>query len=379
MKSVLSTAQYRAKQLQFARLWSELENGWGFVDSHIHADRAHTFLDAYFQAEGGLNVYVDAKLYIKQDAIGVLHRGVAYETEEVRRRMVSIIELKIAAGEIMTNFIVDCSPDLDGRIFHLALELRKKYEKKIIINVGAYPIFGIKTWGSDRQLHLEELAPKAQFIVGLPERDARGDHPIGFEGHLGLLYELALKYKIPLDVHVDQTNTPEERGTQKLIEVVRALSMRVPPEERPEVWGVHALFGGKEDAEVFDIVMNLKANNIGIKCCAHAAVSMRQMRNHEGPTRSSIAPVRECMVAEVPVRLGTDNSNDLLMPLPKIPLLLREMDTLASALRYYDTNVLWKLARCEKLNATDRASVAQNLARDYEAFGRPNPWARLTE
>ncbi len=378
MKQALSKSIAVSQLISFLSQFSAFMGGEGFCDTHIHADRVGTYEDHYFKDGGGLNVYVDAKLWVKQDALGVLHRGDAYSEKELRARMSAIIEMKIAAKETRAGFIVDCSPDLDGRAFRVACELRKKYAKKITINVAIYPIFGIKTLNSDRWQHLKELAPHAQFIVGLPERDARGDHPVGFEGHIALLYELALKYQIPLDVHVDQTNTPEERGTQRLIEAIRTLSSSVEPTKRPEVWAVHALFGGKEDEEVVSIINDLQNLNIGVKCCPHAAVGMRQMRNHLGPTRSSIAPVRECLVVGVPVQLGTDNTRDLLMPIPELPVLIREMDTLASALRYYDKNVLWKLARCEPLNATDRASVAQNLARDYEAFGMPNPWARWT-
>jgi hypothetical protein len=138
------------------------------------------------------------------------------------------------------------------------------------------------------------------------------------------------------------------------------------------------LIGGKEDEEIVEIVSHLKELKMEVKCCPHAAASMRQMRNYRDPLHPPIAPVRECIVAEVPVGLGTDNTNDLLMPLPKLPLLIREMETLASLIRYYDTNVLWKLARRQPLDDTDRASVAQNLARDYDAFGLPNPWARFT-
>ncbi len=235
--------------LEPAERLSRFTNARGFVDFHIHADRVGTYADHYFAAEGGLKGYANATLTQKQDAVGILHRGPAFKEEELRRRMTSIVELKIAAREPRTNFIVDCSPDIDGRAFRIALELRHKYESKIVIDVGAYPIFGIKDWGSDRWLHIKELAPKAQFIVGLPERDGRGDHPVGFEGHLGLLYELALEHSLPFHVHADQTNTPKEDGTWRLINCVRALSARIQPEKRPKVYVVHLLIDGKEDEE----------------------------------------------------------------------------------------------------------------------------------
>jgi hypothetical protein len=364
--------------LEFAKRWSQVMHADGFMDRHIHADRVGTFTEDSFEQGGGLNTYIDAPLWVKQNAIGVLHRGPAYGDEELMRRLDFIVQLKMAAHERGGNFIVDCSDDIDGRAFSAALRLREKYKNKFVVNVGAYAIFGIKTWTEPRWLHLKELIPKAQFIVALPERDDRGDHLVSFEGHLALLYEEALKYHLPLHVHADQTNMSAERGTQRTINVVRALSARVSPEERPVVSIVHMLIDGKEDDERVEIISHLKELRMRVDCCPHAAASMRQMRNHRDPLHPPVAPVRECMVADVPVGVGTDNTNDLLMPLPKFPLLIREMETLASLIRYYDTSVLWKLARGQPLDDTDRASVAQNLARDYDAFGLPNPWARFT-
>ncbi|MGC9602668.1 MAG: hypothetical protein ABSE76_02930 [Minisyncoccia bacterium] len=364
--------------LEFARRWSQVMHADGVVDNHLHPDRGLTFVEGNFEQGGGLNIYIDAPLWVKQNAIGVLHRGPAYLSDELTKRMEFVTQLKIAAREKGAYFVVDCSDDIDGRAFYAALKLREKYKSRITINVGAYAIFGIKTWQEPRWLHLQELAPKAQFIVALPERDERGDHLVGFEGHAALLYELAIKHHLPLHVHVDQTNTSKECGTERLINVVRALSMRVPPEERPTVSAVHMLIDGKEDAERVEIVSHLKELKMEVVCCPHAAASMRQMRNHRDPLHPPVAPVRECMVAGVPVGIGTDNTNDLLMPLPKLPLLVRELEMLASLIRFYDTNVLWKLARRQPLDDSDRASVAQNLARDYDAFGLPNPWARFT-
>ena len=152
----------------------------------------------------------------------------------------------------------------------------------------------------------------------------------------------------------------------------------IPPEERPRVWAVHMLICGKEDQEIYDILRQVKELNIGLVCCPHAAGSMRQMRNIQAPLHSSIAPVRECLAMGIPVRFGTDNTDDHLMPLPKLPLLVREVDTLTTLLRYYELDVLYKLARGEELNSTDLASVAASLADDYKAYGLPNPWAQFS-
>ncbi len=363
---------------------SAYNNAQGFEDWHFHADRFNVGdrSKRYFDSEGGHKGDANATLVAKQDHIGVLHRGPAFTSEALFQRLCTVAEWKIAAREKRANFIVDCTPDIDGRAFNAALRVRDKYREQIDIHVGLYPLFGIKEWNSDRWDHLTELAPRAQFIIGLPERDARGDHPIGYEGHLGLLYDLAVEHQLPLQVHVDQTNTPGEGGTKRLIQSVRILSARVAPDRRPVVSAVHVLIDCEEDEERVKILSDMKSLNMEIISCPHAAASMRQMRNHRAPTHSSIAPIREALLLKIPVRIGIDNRGDNLMPLPTIPLLLSELDTLGSLIRFYDEkmspedNILWKMCRGEQLTSEDHGRIAKSLVADYDTFNLPNPWKR---
>ncbi|MEK7109143.1 MAG: hypothetical protein AAB919_01785 [Patescibacteria group bacterium] len=350
----------------------------GFQDWHCHGDRAFTFDAKNFAHQGPLEGFIDAPLPVKQITVGVLHRGRAYEDESLTHRLTHLFESKRAAGETRINLITDCSPDIEGRAFDIALKLREKYKKKKYdIHVGAYPIFGIKTRGSDRQKHLEKLAKRAQFLVGLPERDYRPWNPqrIGFDGHLATLLEIGIDNQIPVQVHVDQTNDPSENGTERLIEAVRYLiTSRLPESKRPKVYAVHMISpSGYDESRYERLVRGLRENDIGVICCPRAAASMRQPRQVVGPTRSSIARVRYLLLSGIAVYFGTDNINDLFMPLPLSPLLSRELDSVADAERYYNISVLSKIARGEKLNATDLDSVERNLRGDYEAFGWPFP------
>ena len=193
-----------------------------------------------------------------------------------------------------------------------------------------------------------------------------------YEDHLAILIDLAIEHQIPLQVHVDQTNTPEEDGTERLIEAVRwKITASLPEKRRPRVWAVHAIFSGHSEERRTRIIHGLAENNIGVICCPHAAISMRQRRDKTAPIHNCIAPVRELLSGGVEVRLGTDNIRDLFMPLPASPLLMREIDVLASSIRYYNESVLGKIARGERLNETDLDSINKSLDGDYEAFGWP--------
>lgn len=368
----------------------------GHCDEHCHLDRTNTGEDINFSHKNvGADFYREAPLSVKQDAMGDLHEGLAYKTEKILyERMKKVVVAKTAGRETRLNAIVDCSPDIDGRAFRAALRLRKEFADRIEINVGAYPIFGFKTFGSDRQRHLEELAAEAQFLVGLPERDARNDadNNVGFDGHLAILFDLSLKIgrdkkkkPLPIHVHVDQTGRSDEHGTEDLVEAVRwNFTSRLPVEDRPKVSAVHVISPRLYQRDrLWNLVGGLKRNNMDVICCPRAALSMRPIFSHDGPMRNIIAPVKELLVAGVNVSFGTDNINDPFMPLPKSPLLAREIGeeygVIFDAIRFYDAAVIDKLARGKRLNQVDRLRVEESLKGDYTAAGwyGERPWRKI--
>ncbi len=356
----------------------------GWQDWHCHGDRAFTYYDEYFAHEGRLSDYIEATLDVKQTAMGVLHRGPAYEEKSLDARMRRLIEVKIAGGETVLYLITDCSPDIEGRAFNVALRLRKEYADRIDIKVGAYAIFGFDYYGSEYHKHLAKLASKAQFLVGLPERDDKPSHTITFEGHLAILIDLAAKYKIPLQVHVDQSGKADENGRARLIHMVRDRLVLVPKENRPKIWAVHVLSPSmKEEEDFWPIAAGLKKYDIGVIVAPHATLGNRQIRSEKGPMRNSIARVKEFILCDIDVRFGTDNTNDLFMPTPKSPLLAREFGedfgVVQDLLRFYDQTVFEKIARGEPFNKTDLARVERSLKDDYAANGwyGQRPWRYL--
>lgn len=341
-------------------------------DAHCHLDRANTHHDRYFEHEGGLQLFENAPLWVKQDTVGTIHRGLAFTDESLYERMSRVVWQKVRAGEKQLWAITDCSPDISNRSFDMAHRLKSEFSGKIDIRVGAYPIFGFKTLDSDRRALIEDLAPTADFLVGLPERDARPDHAeVGFDRHMTILIELAIKHQIPLQMHLDQTGLPTENGTERFIEAVRWLvTSRLPASKRPAMWAVHVLSPSSYEEERFiRLAKGLKEHDIGVIVCPHAALSMRAMRNVMAPIHNLIARVMELALVGVRVRIGTDNIRDLFMPRPASPLLVRELDVLASGVRFYGEEVIYKLVRGEPMNTSDLVAIAKALDDNYAAYG----------
>jgi hypothetical protein len=345
-----------------------------WIDGHCHLDRAWTAEDKYWEhARLSVRDLRIGSLKLKQSAMGKLHMGLAYESAELLERMRAVLEAKLAAGEREVWACIDTSPDIGMRAIEAALTLKSEFASRIELKIGAYPIFGFKTPNSDRYQLIRQAAPLVDFLVGLPERDAREGHEqIGFNGHIKLLLAIAHEFHLPVHFHLDQANVPTECGTKTLIQAVRWLgSPEVPWMAGPTVWGVHLVSTSAlpEDEFKGEIVWGLREYNIGVIVCPHAAISMRQIRPVLSPTRNSIVRVRELAVGEVTLGFGTDNIGDIFVGLRR-PDLGRELELIGSAVRF-DDDVIWgKIASGTPLDDVDIDQLQRSLDEDQIIFNQ---------
>lgn len=351
----------------------DLPDTTGYIDSHCHLDRALTYADRYFRSEGGLQGVVGIDLKQKQSAVGKLHRGLAFKHDSLYKRMKFVIEAKHAAGERVLHAIVDCTTDIDDRAFKIALELREEFKDKIDVRVGNYALFGFVERNSDRHKLFRRLAPLAQFLVLLPERDADPTHSIGFNGHLRIGLETAMEFNKPVHAHVDQINVPWEDGTERLVEATRWLvhNSGVPENARPTVSAVHVISPARySNGRKKRLIYGLKECGIEVIVCPDAALSMRQLSTYHAPIGNSIADVMLFVANEIPVRIGTDNIMDLFMPRPHRLLVKDQLDSLATDVREYGENILQKIARWEPMLDLDIQTARNHILSDKAACER---------
>jgi cytosine/adenosine deaminase-related metal-dependent hydrolase len=343
----------------------------GMIDKHIHLCRARTAEDRYWEhTKHSVREVMEWTLDLKRRAIGKVHLGDAYKDEELYERMKGVLTDKIAAGETEVWAVTDTTPDIGLVAFDTALKLRRELSGQVNLKVGAYPPFGIKRLGSDRHELMREAARRAHFIVVLPESDTGEDHPIGFDGHLKCMFEIAHENHLPIQCHLGQANDPRQHDTEAFVEAVRWLgSPQVEGATGPTVWAVHIISPSAYDDERFNrLVGNLVKYNIGVIVCPYAALSMRQLRPIATPTHNSIARVRELLVAGVPLALGVDNAGDIFVPLPRRVDLGRELEVAPNAVRFYDEEIWDKIARGEPLNDVDIELARRSLAEDDHVF-----------
>ncbi len=336
----------------------------GWCNAHTHLDRANTFAPEFLQhanidpmGAAGLS------LRVKQILVGELHKGPAYQPDNLYARMRAELERMEALGVREVISFIDATPDIGLVAIHQAARLRDEFRGRLTFKIAVSPIFGFKNPASnpDRWETYRQAAEIADILGGLPVKD-RADGRVGFDGHVRMVLELAHRLRKPVHFQVDQDNDPREDETEQLVQAVRWLGApEVPDEVGPTVWAVHAISPScYEEARFQRLVENLVRYNVGVICCPTAALSMFQLRPLLAPVHNSIARVLEMLAAGVTVRIGTDNIGDIFLPNGDGNV-RSEVWVAATALRFYHTVVWAKLGAGVPLNEGDKEWIRQAL------------------
>lgn len=354
----------------------------GFLNAHAHLDRGDTVDDEYLEHINTTSWDASFQpLSVKQNLTGDHHRGLAYTEEDLRQRVSRLLEREIAYGITAVATCIDVTPDLpkDGMLaWRVMQELKAEFADRIKLYLGPNPIFGFKE-GTERWEVFVKAAGTADFLSCLPEKDAysdpaKRDGKIGYREHLRRVMALGCSLHKEVHLHLDQTNTPQEKGTLTLIEALRWIDQpKIAGQTEPTVWVIHAIspscYSEKGFAEVVD---GLLEHNIGVIVCPTAAISMRQYRTDLTPTHNCIARVLELLKAKVRVLIGTDNICDVFVPQSDGDI-LTELKMLGHAVRCATPHIMAKLGAGEPLNDVDRATIGQALYQEYKAYRARDP------
>ncbi|MEM6885964.1 MAG: hypothetical protein AAF571_13130 [Verrucomicrobiota bacterium] len=306
-------------------------------------------------------------LHRKHKLIANIHEGPAYDKDCLRSRVNEALDEMIACGTFRADTLTDVTADnVRTSALETLLEIKAERKSEIDVRVASYSPLGFKDCEPDRWEVFEAGARQADFISALPEADDQDEYPdhIGFEEHCKRMLELSVKLNIPIHVHTDQRNEPSESGTERLIEVVRRHGGPQPVDGQPQMWVVHMVSPSTYEEQRFEtMVQALLDHHIGVICCPSAAVGMRQLRPIQTPTYNSIPRVLDLMAAGVPVRLACDNIADICSPSTTADL-TDEVFVLSAALRFYNIDILAKLAAGVALSASDVNFIRDHLAAD---------------
>lgn len=337
----------------------------GYFNAHLHLDRAGTLDDIYMQsADFRILHNSSVSLLKKHSMINVLHAGIGFQEDNLKERVNFYVDQMIENNTRRADTMVDVTADNVGLLALTWLKsVQAQRQGQIDLRLGAYSPFGFMDAEPERWEIFTEGVAQSNFIGCLPEADDTDDYPehIGFMPHLQRVLTLAQQQNKMVHVHVDQRNEATENGTEQLITAIERYGAPQSDSGEPMIWAVHMVSPSTySEARFEQLVQGLLTHNIGVICCPSAAVGMRQLRAITSPTYNSIPRVLELAAAGVPVRIASDNIADICSPTTTADL-ADEILVLSSAIRFYQVDILAKLATGTALSQADRQIVKEHL------------------
>jgi len=158
----------------------------GFVDSHIHLDKA-CLLGRCGHITGGLAGAIKAVSGMKRD----------FTLEDVYARGKSVIEKAILRGTQVMRSHVEVDPRAGLRSFEALKQLKSDYAFALDLKLCVFPQEGLTNDPGTEELLIEALSKGADLLGGCPYTDTDP------AAHVARLFDMAERFDVDLDFHLD--------------------------------------------------------------------------------------------------------------------------------------------------------------------------------
>ena len=293
----------------------------GFKPLHAHFDKSNVITpDIFMQAQ-------KESMQDKWDTYNKIKANYTYQ--DVYNRAERCVFTLIKQNVKITRTFADADSMIGQMCIDALLQIKEDFSDVIDIEIATQPIQGVSNV-EDYNAFCKASA-KADLVGGLPSRDPSPKE------HLQAIFEIATKYSLPVDIHVDQLNSPEEYETELLLDVKEEFGFN------HKVNAIHAISLSCHPLDYQELIAKRLADqNVGVIICPSAAISMKQL-NALAPIHNSIAPINILHKHNVQMAMGIDNINDLYMPLVDGDLWF-ESRLLMESTRCYDLNLISTIA-----------------------------------
>ena len=302
-------------------LLERIKDNGGFVNAHAHLDRAYSLTEENFK-------FTNATLQEKWDLNDELKQSST--VDDIYGRMEMGLERMLEQGVQAVGTFIDVDEVIEDKAIRAADKLRDRYKSEILIKFI-------------NQSHKGVLDPKARkwfdlgaefvdIIGGLPEKDKGRE-----DEHLNILLSTAKRMKKMAHVHIDQYNSPEQKGTELLARKVLEHDMK------GMVAAIHSLSLAAHPKEYRQKVYSLmREADLMMVACPIAWIDSSRSEVLS-PIHSSLTPVDELAPAGITVAIGTDNIVDIYKPFANGDL-WEDLHLMLEGCRYYEIDSLVEIA-----------------------------------
>lgn len=172
------------------------------IEPHLHLDATLTAGDPRWNHSGTLSDGIDIWAERKQ----------SLEVDDVKTRAQQVIEWLAANGVTRVRTHADTTePTLAG--VKALLELREEVADLVDLQVVAFPQDGIFTDETHEDLLTDALEMGADLVGAIPHNEHTREDGVG---SIQLAMDLAERYNVAMDLHIDETDDPGSRFTEVL-------------------------------------------------------------------------------------------------------------------------------------------------------------------
>ena len=271
-----------------ARGWSILPP---LVETHIHLDKAY-LAERMPGPASGLAEAIAMTAALKA----------AYTPEDIAARSRRLLDRMIRSGVGLARAHAEVDSIIGLMSMEAASELRASIGHLIDLQLVAFPQEGVFSRPGTEALMREAVRMGADAVGGVPYNDRDS-----FE-HLAFVFRLAAESGLPLDLHLDFSDDPEQLAILDVLRMTRDYGM----EGRVAVGHLTSLGSAAPDvarrvadrmAEAGIAVMTLPATDLHLNG-----------RGDSHRPRRGLAPVRLLLEAGVNVVFGTNNVRNAFTP-----------------------------------------------------------------
>lgn len=267
----------------------------GFVEPHIHLDKALINEDVRVNVSGTLNEAIEI----------IWERKKCYTVEDIVGRAGRVIRSASMNGVTRMRSHVDVDTIGGYRPLEGVLEARRQHAGLMDIEIVAFPQEGILKNPGAEKLMRQAMDMGANIVGGMPFNEAS---PEDSREHIRIAFDIAQDHDADVDMHIDESDDPNARTLEMLAEatIKRCWHGRVTAGHTcalaayPDDYARRVIALVKEAG--INIIMNPVTN------------LMLQGRLDRQPKRRGITRVKELIAAGVNVSFGQDCVKDTFYP-----------------------------------------------------------------
>jgi cytosine deaminase len=267
----------------------------GFVEPHIHLDKALISERAPVNRSGTLNEAIEILWELKRN----------YTVDEIADRAARVLARALENGISMLRTHVDVDPIGGTRPAEGLIRARQRFGDLIDIQIVAFPQEGIVKSPGTEALMREVMRLGVDVVGGMPFNEAS---PQDSRRHIEIVFDIARQFDADIDMHVDETDDPAARTLEVLAELTIANGWQ------GRVTAGHTCALASYPRDYADHVIG-RLRQANVNMIANPATNlMLQGRLDDYPKRRGVTQVKELLAAGVNVACGQDCVHDTFYP-----------------------------------------------------------------